>query len=148
YLARHNPFFKSYFDWSAFHSAWAEPASGDDAAAMLAMVQAHEGDDSAQIARYWLGRQPHAFQLYRNADGELIGFMAHLPLHDVTPEDMAADPAVPAALHFVQRYGPLRPGEEILYSRFWMGRDTYQAPSPALNLTAITSTIDWMTRPK
>jgi hypothetical protein len=29
-----------------------------------------------------------------------------------------------------------------------MGRDTYQAPSPALNLTAITSTISWTTRPK
>lgn len=148
YLARHNPFFKSYFDWNTFHSALAEPASGDDAAAILEMVQAHEGDASAQIAHYWLGRQPHAFQVYRNADGELIGFMAHLTLHEVTPEDVAVDPAVPAALNFVRRYGPLRPGEEIVYLRFWMGRDTYQAPSPALNLAAINSTIDWMTRPQ
>ena len=148
YLARHNPFFKSYFDWDAFHSALAEPASGDDAAAILEMVQAYEGEASAHIARYWLGRQPQAFQVYRNANGELIGFMAHLTLHQVTSEDMTADPAVPAALNFVRRYGPLRPGEEIVYLRFWMGRDTYQAPSPALNLTAINSTIDWTTRPQ
>jgi AAA ATPase domain len=141
YLARHNPFFESYFDWSSFHSALAESASGEDAAAILEMVQMHEGDASAQIARYWLGRQPHAFQVFRTADGELIGFMAHLSLHEVTPEDVAADPAVPAALDFVGRYGPIRPGEEIVYLRFWMGRDTYQAPSPALNLSAITSTI-------
>jgi hypothetical protein len=148
YLARHNPFFESYFDWSTFHSALAERASGDDAAAILEMVQAHEGDASAQIAQYWLGRQPHAFQVFRNAEGELIGFMAHLTLHEVTPEDMAADPAVPAALHFVRRYGAIRPAEEIVYLRFWIGRDAYQAPSPALNLAAITSTIAWVTHPK
>lgn len=92
------------------------------------------------------GRQPNAFQVYRNADGELISFMAHLTLHQVTPEDIAADPAVSAALNFVDRYGPLRPGEEILYLRFWMGCETYQTPSPALNLTAVKSTIDWTTR--
>ncbi|MEW5959612.1 MAG: winged helix-turn-helix transcriptional regulator [Chloroflexota bacterium] len=148
YLARHNPFFKPYFDWDTFHSALAEPASGDDAAAILEMVQMHEGDASAHVAHYWLGRQPQAFQVYRNADGELIGFMAHLTLHQVTPADIATDPAVPAALNFVQQYGPLRSGEEILYLRFWMGRETYQEPSPALNLTAINSTIDWTTRPK
>lgn len=148
YLARRNPFFKSYFDWSTFHSAWAEPASGDDTAAILEMVQAHEGGTSAQIARYWLDRQPQAFQVYRTVEGELIGFMAHLTLAEVTPADMAADPAVPAALNFVRQYGPLRPGEEILYLRFWLGRDTYQSSSPALNLAAINSTIDWMTRPQ
>jgi hypothetical protein len=112
------------------------------------MVRLHEGDASAQIADYWLHRQPQAFKVYRNFGGELIGFMAHITLHQATPEDWAADPAVPAALNFVERYGPIRPGEEIVHLRFWMGRDTHQAPSSAINLTAINSTIYWTTHPK
>jgi hypothetical protein len=147
YLARHNPFMKPYFDWSTFHSTYAEPASAEDAAAIVAMVQAHEGEASAEIARYWLHRQPQAFKVYRNFGGELIGFMAHLTLRQVTSEDLAADPAILAALNFVERYGPARPGEEIVHLRFWMGRDAYQALSPALNLTAINSTISWTTLP-
>jgi hypothetical protein len=148
YLARHNPFMKAYFDWSTFHSTYAEPASMEDAAAIVAMVQAHEGEASADIARYWLRRQPQAFKVYRQIGGELIGFMAHLSLQQVTPEDLAADPAVPAALNFAKRYGPARPGEEIVHLRFWMGQDSYQSLSPALNLTAINSTIDWTRQPK
>jgi hypothetical protein len=147
YLARHNRFMKPYFDWSTFHSTYAEPALAEDAATITAMVQAHEGAISAEIVRYWLRRQPHAFKVYRNVGGELTGFMAHLGLHQVTSEDLTADPALPATLNFVERYGPVRPGEEILHLRFWMGRDAYQAPSPALNLTAINSTIHWTTLP-
>jgi hypothetical protein len=148
YLARHNPFIKPYFDWTAFHSGYAEPAVTDDAAAILDMVQRHEGEPSAQIVRYWLRRQPQAFKVYRNTGGELIGFMAHLTLQGATSEDLAADPAVPAALEFAQRYGPARPGEEMVHLRFWMDRDAYQGLSPAINLTAINSTIYWTTHPK
>jgi hypothetical protein len=148
YLTRHNPFMKSYFDWNTFHSAYAELASPEDASVILAMVQAHEGESSAEIARYWLGRQPQAFKVYRNVSGELIGFMAHLSLRQITAEERATDPAVTAAANFVERHGPARAGEESLYLRFWMDREAYQALSPALNLTAINSTIDWTTRPK
>jgi hypothetical protein len=148
YLARHNPFIKPYFDWTTFHSAYAEPAAAADAPAILAMVRQHEGEASARIAHYWLHRQPEAFKVYRNFDGELIGFMAHLTLHQATPEDRATDPAVPAALDFARRYGPIRPGEEIVHLRFWMDRDAYQGLSSALNLTAINTTIYWTTHPK
>jgi hypothetical protein len=148
YLARHNPFIKPYFDWTTFHSAYAESATAEDAPAILAMVRRHEGEASARIAHYWLRRQPEAFKVYRNFGGDLIGFMAHLTLHQATPEDQAADPAVAATLNFVQRYGPLRPGEEMVHLRFWMDREAYQGLSPALNLSAINSTIYWTTHPK
>lgn len=148
YLNRHNPFFKPYFEWTALGTAYAEPASSSDHPAILAMVQQHQGEASAQIARYWLHRQPQAFLVYRNLQGELFGFMAHLALHEATAEDMAADPAVPAALDFVQRHGQARPGEEIVHLRFWMSRETYQGVSPALNLTAINSSICWLTHPR
>jgi hypothetical protein len=148
YLNRHHPFFKPYFEWSALGTAYAEPASSQDHAAIRAMVQQHQGDVSAQIAHYWLRRQPEAFLVFRSFDGELIGFMAQLSLHQATPEDIAVDPAVPAALQFVQRHGPLRPGEELVHLRFWMSRDAYQGVSPAINLTAINSSIYWTTHPR
>lgn len=148
YLARRNPFIKPYFDWTTFHSAYAEPSAAADAPAILEMVQRHEGEASARIAAYWLHRQPEAFKVFRNFAGELIGFMAHLALHQATPVDEAADPAVAAALNFARRYGPVRPGEELVHLRFWMDREAYQGLSAALNLSAINSTIYWTTHPK
>jgi hypothetical protein len=147
-LDRHNPFFKPYFEWAALGKAYAEPASAKHHATIVAMVRQHEGDVAAQIAQYWLRRQPEAFLVFRTFDGDLFGFMAQLTLHQATPEDIAVDPAVPAALHFVQHHGPLRPGEEIVHLRFWMSREAYQGVSPALNLAAVNATIYWTTHPK
>ncbi len=147
YLSRHDPFMRPYFDWAALDSAAAVAASPADTPAILAMVRAHEGADSARIAAHWLRRQPGAFLAFRTPDGTLFGFMANLALHEATPDDLAADPAVAAALDFARRYGPLRPGEEIIYLRFWMSRETYQRVWPALNLAASNSVIHWTTHP-
>jgi hypothetical protein len=147
-LYRHNTFFETYFEWATLGTAFAEPASDKDHATIVAMVQQHEGNGSAKIAHYWLRRQPAAFLIFRSVDGGVIGFMAQLTLHQATPEDMAEDPAVSAAWHFVQRNGPLRAGEEIVYLRFWMSAVAYQGVSPALNLVAINSSIYWTTHTK
>ncbi len=112
------------------------------------MVQAHEGGASTEIARHWLRRQPLAFSVFRSRGGELIGFMANLALEKATPDDRHIDPAIPAALAFADRHGPLRPGEEAVHLRFWKGRDTYQSVSPVVNLTAINSVNHWLTHPK
>jgi hypothetical protein len=151
FLNRHNPYYRPYYVWEALGSAYAEPASLVDRDAILAMVRRHQGDTAAEIVRHWLHRQPEAFLIYRDLDGETFGFMAHLAhlaLQDASPEDIAADPAVPAALAFVERHGPLRSGEEIAYVRFWMHQDFHQAVSPAINLTAINASIHWTSRPR
>lgn len=148
YINRHDPGLKAFFDWDAFGSAYAEPAAPEDAVAIIEMVRTHQGEASAQIACYWLRRQPQAFLVFRTLEGELFGFMANLELNMVTPEDLATDPAIPAALNFAQNYGPVRPGEEIVYLRFWMGRDTYQAIAPAVNLAASNSVTYWVTHPR
>lgn len=148
YLYRHNPAFRPYFDWSALGSAYAEPALPDDHEVIEAMVRQHNGDESAAIARHWLDRQPDAFLVYRSGGGDVFGFMAHVELHRATPEDIAADPALPAALAYARSRRPARADEEIAYLRFWMSRDAGQSASPALNLTAINASIYWTTHPK
>lgn len=147
FMARHNPYMKPYFDWQALGGSYAEAATAADMAAILAMVEAHEGRDQAQLAAYWWQRQPRAFLVYRQAN-QVIGFMAHLALHMATAEDIAVDPALAPALAFAERYGPVRAGEEMMYLRFWMGRDAHQGVSPAINLTAINASIYWTTHPK
>ena len=148
FLNRHNPYYRPYFVWEALGSAYAEPASPADHDAILAMVQRHQGDAAAEIVRHWLGRQPEAFLVYRDLDGKTFGFMAQLALQDASAQDFAVDPAVPAALAFVERHGPLRPGEEIAYVRFWMHQELHQAVSPAINLTAINASIHWTSHPR
>ncbi|MGH2615083.1 MAG: ATP-binding protein [Thermomicrobiales bacterium] len=148
FLNRKNPYYRPYYVWETLDSAYAEPASVDDHGAIVAMVRRHQGDAAAEIAHYWLRRQPEAFLIYRELDGESFGFMAQVALQDASAEDIAADPAVPAALDFVERHGPLRPGEEIAYLRFWMHKDLHQAVSPAINLTAINSSIHWTSHPR
>jgi len=148
YLSRNNPAMKPYFEWSTLGTSYAEPATGADHAAIIAMVALHEGEESAQIAQHWWQRQPQAFLVFRTLKGELIGFLCQLALHLATEADRVTDPAAAAAFAFADQYGPLRPGEEMCYLRFWMEHDKYQAVSPALNMTAINSSIYWTTHPK
>jgi hypothetical protein len=147
-LTRHHPFFQSYFDWDALGTAYAEAAAPEDHGALLELVARHEGEEAAQIARYWLGRQPAAFVVFRAFDGALLGCMGLLALQQPLPKDLAADPAIAAAWAFVDRQAPLRAGEDLLYLRFWMGDQTYQGVSPALNLAAIHSSIAWTSHPR
>lgn len=148
YLMRESPTIAPYFDWTAIGSAYAEPATPADHAAIVAMVARHQGDQSARIAAHWLARQPQAFLAFRTVAGELFGFLAQLTIHDAAPCDLEADPAVAAALRYAERRAPAKPGEEIVYLRFWMSAEHHQGVSSALNLTAINSSIYWTTHPQ
>ena len=148
YLCRHSPAYRPYYEWSTLGSAYAEVASSHDHPAILAMVARHQGEAAAQIAAYWLQRQPQAFRVYRSVGGEVLGFLAHLRFRQPCAEDIAADPAIQVAADFIARHGPLRQEEEILYGRYWMGRDGEKYTPPILNLTAINASIDYTTTPK
>ena len=149
YLCRHSPAYRPYYEWSTLGSAYAEVASSHDHPAILAMVARHQGEAAAQIAAYWLQRQPQAFRVYRSVGGEVLGFLAHLRFRQPCAEDITADPAIQVAADFIARHGPLRQEEEILYGRYWMSRDgDEEYTPPILNLTAINASIDYTTTPK
>jgi hypothetical protein len=65
----------------------------------------------------------------------------------VTAADAATDPALAAAWQFVQRHGPLRPGESLMYHRFFVGRDGYQDVATH-NMMAMVATMRWLTTPR
>jgi hypothetical protein len=141
YPQRYNVHLRPYIEWEGFSTSYAETAGTADHEAMLRMVECHEGGESAAIARRWLERQPGAFLNVRNAAGELIGFACHLRLDAISPDDLAADPALAGALAHIERHGPPGTGEHTTYTRFFMQHDRYQLPVPAC--VAATASQHW-----
>ena len=148
FLHRGNPLMRSFIQWKTLGAAWAEPATPADHPAIIEIVHRHEGDGSAALAAYWLGRQPGAFTVFRSAGRPVIGFVGSLAIEDVSPEDLTRDPAVEAAHDFVARHGPPRPGERLLHHRFAMGQETYQAASDVWDMVVMLTTVQWLTTPR
>ncbi|GAA4462413.1 hypothetical protein [Phytohabitans houttuyneae] len=148
FLHRSSPVLGAHYRWESLGQATAGPVTARERDPIFALVERHEGADSARIARHWYGRQPAAFSAYHDEDGAFFGFDATLDLHEAGEEDLAADPAARAAVDVARRYGPTRAGEEMIYHRFFLGRDTYQDISSATNLFATACCRHWVTRPR
>jgi hypothetical protein len=148
FLHRNNPFARRMWDWGSFGLAYAEPAKPEDRAAILAMVERHEGPDSRTLAEYWLDRQPQAFTVFRGADAEPFGFMAEPALHLASEQDIDGDPGARAMWAYIMRHAPPRPGDELLCGRFFMDGDAYQRPSPSFNVLTIAATQLWLSHPQ
>ncbi len=148
FLHRHNPLMQPFVEWATLGAAWAEPAAPEDHPVVIEMIRRHEGAESAAISRFWLDRQPEAFTVFRTAGDHVIGCIATLTLPEITPEFCDVDPAMSAARAFIERFGPLRPGEIVLHHRFALGRDSYQVASPVWNMVIMSSTVHWLTTPR
>lgn len=148
FMHRNSPLMSRFMDWESFGTIRPAPATGATLPDILAMVRRYEGETSASIARRWYERQPSAFSVFLDPEEQVLGFQATLALHEASAEDIEADPAAAAAVAFARKYGPPRPGDEVLYHRFHASRDTYQTVSPATNLFSVTANRYWITRPR
>ena len=124
-------------DWESWGEFYPERASEADREAIVSIVLAAEGRESAVIAEHWLDRQPEGFFVLRHQDGAVRGFLALLDLTRAAGEDIAADPGARAAWDFANGHSPARLGETITQTRFVIDRESYQDPSPTLNATPI-----------
>lgn len=144
FVQRYNANLRPFFDWAGFGTAYAAAPRVDEHAAMIEMVERHEGPESASIARYWSTHQPEAFRAIRSVGGDLIGFLANLTLETVTAEDAAADPAIAQAIRYATRHAPPRSGERVVYGRFWMDAERHQEITQAFTVTAAISSQSWI----
>jgi hypothetical protein len=132
YLHRENPVLGPFVVDSAnagidLRSLAATPPADDAERALArAIVERHEGPDSADLLNYWLDRQPGALLLIRGADGEVLGLVVTLALQHLTTADRDRDVAVRHVGAFLDRLPELLPGEVAGFFRFWMQRDRYQ----------------------
>jgi hypothetical protein len=148
FLIRTRPGYRTYYDWDALDSSYAEPATAHDVEPIAAMVARHEGRASETIVRHWLRRQLQAFQVFRGVEGERLGFMALLDISRTTEEDGAIDPALAPALALIERQDNLRSGDVALYSRFWMHAQRYQdSGTAATNLATMNAFVGALTQP-
>ncbi|GAA2824852.1 ATP-binding protein [Crossiella cryophila] len=109
------------------------PYTPAEHATVLALTEAAEGPDAADLARYWLARQPEAFRLYQcTRTSRVIAFAAWLRLADQEGTD--TDPVVAAAWAHARATAPLREGETLAVARFAVHPESYQRPSPVLDL--------------
>lgn len=103
YLSRNSALMRSYYDWDAMGTAYAEPATPEDHSDILAMVRRHEGEAAERMAAYWLGRRPDAFLAFRSTGTQLAGFAATLLLDAADTEECPADPSRSAANDLLSR---------------------------------------------
>jgi hypothetical protein len=146
FLHRGNPAAAALWDWQSLGEVYADGLRDGDAEAIRVLVERHEGAESAAIAQHWLERQPAAFYVFRGRGPELLGFAAHVALHEAGEEDFAHDPAARAVWAHAQRHAPPRPGDDVLLARFVIDRDAYQAPSRSLNVVTMRSMQEWLGR--
>jgi hypothetical protein len=147
YLHRDNPAVRPYIEWKETGSVFGDALRPGDEPAIRAMVAQHEGEESAGLAAHWLARQPGGALAFRDAEGRPVGFMSMIALHQTDPDDAQVDPAVRAALEYLRRHAPLRPGEGATLFRFWLARDAYQAVSQVQSLVFINAVRHYLTTP-
>lgn len=137
YLHRDNPTVRPFFEWQTSGRIAPNHLRLDDLDCLATMVARHEGDTSAQFARFWLERQPENTLVFHDTENKPAGFLLMLALERADAADLAADPATACAWSFLHAHAPLRAGESATYFRFWLAADTYQSVSPIQSIIFI-----------
>ncbi|MFJ9605851.1 ATP-binding protein [Kitasatospora sp. NPDC101176] len=138
YLFRESPVLARLRTWSREDEVHDCPLRPEDTDAVLRMAERTEGPASAELAHYWMRRQPQAFSVYRRVStGQAVAFTARLVLPaPADPLDLATDPVVAAAWAHTEATAPVRPGEHIGVSRFTVYPEQYQVPSRVIDLSS------------
>ncbi|MGY1711792.1 AAA family ATPase [Geodermatophilus sp. SYSU D00758] len=148
FMHRRNPVFAPFLSWAVDDGVHEDVAGPADTDAVVAMTQAAEGAGSADVLRYWLGRQPEALRVYRRPGRpDLAGLSLWLRLPEPDPADLAADPVVAAAWRAVGAARPLRPGEHLGVLRTFVVPGAYHRPSPVMDLVQVRCGIEWTSSP-
>ena len=112
---------------------------------IIALIETHEGSESADLARRWLTAQPRSAYHCRADDGTAaFAVQVYLP----GPGDLMADDPIAAAIwKFVSDRGPLRPGERVNVNRFAGADHRYQGDPLQLLVNGVSCILEWRTTP-
>jgi hypothetical protein len=146
FLHRDNPVVRSAFNWQENTNLYSERMQPGDIPYLRAMVERYEGSEAARIADLWFKVQPENVVVFHDESKEPAGFVLTLALEKVTPSQRTADPAIGTMWNYLARHCPLRHGETASHFRFWMARDTYQAPSPIQSMAFLHMVRHYLTQ--
>lgn len=147
YLHRENPMVRPYFEWQSSGVIFTDTLRPQDESHIIEMVTRHEGTESAQLAAYWLTRQPQGFSIMRQAGGEPVGFLSLISLEKTEAPDQARDPAVRAAWAFLQQTPAIQADETATLFRFWLSATDYQAVSSVQSRIFLNIVQHYLTTP-
>lgn len=125
-----NPVVREAFFPSGTPRLSVELARPDDAGALTAIIQAHEGEEAAAILLQWWRRLPQAFSVVRGPDGEVTGLCCKLRSDQVEPGWLLEDPVTREWFRHL-RDRPMARGELALFCRRWLSRQDGDSPSEA-----------------
>lgn len=149
FLHRDNALVRSAFTWQDSAAAYADRLQDADLPTLHSMVARHEGEESASLFDYWVGRTHCATTLvFRSAStGAISGMLLQISLEKTSPEDHAVDPAIRSVIKTLAAQPPLRPGETATYFRFWMADETYHGVSPVQSMIIVNFIRHYLTTP-
>ncbi len=111
------------------------------------LVLKHEGEQAVAIAKMWIEAQPENVIVFRNQNGRVEGFLMLLALHEVDDAKLKKDEISRNCISYIEKTGPLRPGESATLFRFWMDGDGYQNISPVQSLIFVYMVRHYLTTP-
>jgi hypothetical protein len=144
YLGRIDPTLQRFIAFEELGSGWHDVPTRDERDALLPVAEALGGPGIVPVVDYWLARRPESFLVLRSALGDPVALSAHLTLDGFSDEDAKADPAVPLMQEWMERHGPLGPGERVVVSRFILVPRTAQF----IQLRNNTPQLRWLTTPR
>lgn len=147
FLHRDNPMVRPYFEWQISGHVFTDRLHPRDIVPVLVMVERHEGAASAQLAAHWLARFPERAAVFRQAGGDVQGFLLLLPLAQLQAAERENDPATRAAWNFLENSAPLRAKESATLFRFWLAADSYQVVSPVQSRIFLNVVQHYLTTP-
>jgi hypothetical protein len=147
FLHRENPIVRPYFEWQLSGHVFTDQLHPKDIVPILALVRQYEGETSAQLAAHWLARFPERTAVFRQAGGDVQGFLLLLPLERLQAAERNNDPATRAAWNFLLAQLPLRSQERVTLFRFWLAAGSYQAVSPVQSRIFLNVVQHYLTTP-
>jgi predicted Ser/Thr protein kinase len=105
-----------------------EPARPNDGAAVQAIFERHDGNESAKWMKQWWNEARDAFFVARNAADEVVGFYCLWEAESVAGSRLTDDPVGAKWLAHLGRE-PLQAGEKALFLRRWLSREEGELPS-------------------
>lgn len=147
FLHRDNPVVRPFFEWATSGTLVADVMRESDIPNLAGIVARWEGEDAADIAASWMHAQPDGTLVLRDSEIIPAGLMTMVRLDHANAKQIGNDPATSAALKFLHKNAPLRPGEAATLFRFWMGRDTYQNVAPAQSVIFVNAVRHYLSTP-
>lgn len=123
-----NPIVREAFFPTTEHELSPEFARREDGPAIAAIVARWEPPAAAAVLEAWWRREPGAFRVMRDRQGDVAGFHILAELDRLSHGLLEADPVARRCWEHLRR-DPVPRGQRVLFNRRWMARDHGEAPS-------------------